>query len=104
MSCGRRDALPSVRFSNIYNYTERAFAVPFFISTTTRVRSIFWWPEPGDLYYTEQTLPLTKAWFPGIDVTPYRTPWEPGSYPRIAGEPTPLQRPQDAVNSCHGNT
>ena len=72
MSCGRRDALPFVRFSNVYHGTERTFGAPFFTSATPRVRSIFERSEPGGPYYAEETLSLTETWFPGIDMTSYR--------------------------------
>ncbi len=42
-------------------------------NTTPRVRSVFGWPEPGDAYYTEETLALIETWFPGIDIEPYRS-------------------------------
>lgn len=73
MSCGRRDTQGFIKYSNLYHYSERQFSNPFFTQTTPRVRSVFGWPEPGDPYYTGETLGLIEAWFPGIDVSPYRS-------------------------------
>ncbi|MDA0840177.1 MAG: phytanoyl-CoA dioxygenase family protein [Planctomycetota bacterium] len=72
MSCCRRDTQGFVKYSNLYHPSDRKFSNPFFTNTTPRVRSIFGWPEPGNPYYTEETLRLIEAWFPGMDLTPYQ--------------------------------
>lgn len=72
MSLGRASTQAFVKFSNLYHYSEREYSNPFFTNTTPRVRSIFGWPEPGHPYYTEETLKSLEAWFPGMDLSPYR--------------------------------
>lgn len=72
LSMSRADTRSFNRFANAYMYGDRNFTVPFWKTTTPRVRSLFGWPPPGDSYYTEQTLALLEQWYPGIDLTPYR--------------------------------
>lgn len=71
LSLGRQEADAYVRFANAYAYGERNFTVPFWKSTTPRVRSLFGWPPPGDPYYTAQTLALLARWYPEMDLTRY---------------------------------
>lgn len=73
LSLGRAENEAYNRFSNAYSYADRGFTVPFWKTTTPRVRSLFGWPPPGDPYYTPATLANLERWYPGIDLTPYRT-------------------------------
>ncbi len=41
---------------------------------TVRQRDLFGFPRPGDPYWTEQTLAEVAARYPGMDMSPYRTP------------------------------
>jgi hypothetical protein len=55
-----------------YRYGEREHHVPFWQSTTPRVRSMFGWPKPGHPYYSSRTLELLQATFPKMDLAPYQ--------------------------------
>lgn len=72
LSCCRRDNDRWTRFSNPFIYGEREHMMPFFVSTTPRVRSIFGFPELGHEYYTDNTLTLLEKTLPGFDSAPYR--------------------------------
>lgn len=72
-SLGRAENQAWTKFSHLYQWTEREFSVPFWTRTTPRVRSLFGWPPPGHPYYTPETLELLAAWFPGMDLEPYRS-------------------------------
>jgi len=71
LSMCRQDCDRWTRFANPFVYGEREHMLPFFTATTPRVRSLFGFPPPGHVYYTEETLTLLQAWLPGIDTTPY---------------------------------
>jgi hypothetical protein len=73
MTLARTDNSSWQKYSHPYQPTERAYGIPFWASTTPRVRTLFGWPAPGDSYYTPETLELLSAWYPGIDLEPYRT-------------------------------
>jgi len=45
---------------------------PFFARTTPRVRTLMGCPEPGDPYWTEETITLLERHLPEIDMGPYR--------------------------------
>jgi ectoine hydroxylase-related dioxygenase (phytanoyl-CoA dioxygenase family) len=72
MSMGRADNLGWNRYSHLYHGADRDYAIPFWSSTTARVRSVFGWPPPGDAYYTPETLELLEAWYPEMDLQPYQ--------------------------------
>lgn len=72
MSIGRADNIGWNRYSHIYHYSDREFAIPFWSRATPRVRSLFGWPLPGDPYYTPETLEMLAAWFPEMDLQPYQ--------------------------------
>jgi hypothetical protein len=74
MSLGRGEDARWTKFSNPYVFGERAHTIPFWEKTSPRVRSLFGWPPPGHSYYTPETLELLSAWFPEMDLEPYRTP------------------------------
>lgn len=60
------------RLNHLFQMSERSYSIPFWTSTTPRVRSLFGWPVPGHDYYTPETLALLEVWFPGMDLEPYR--------------------------------
>lgn len=72
LSLARADTHAFIKFSNLYHYSDRKFSIPFFTKAKPRTRSVFGWPEPGNAYYTPETLRLLQHWFPGINLTPYR--------------------------------
>lgn len=72
LSLGRTENDAWNKYSHLYPYPERPYSIPFWTQTSPRVRSLFGWPQPGDPYYTPETLKLLVAWFPGMDLEPYR--------------------------------
>ena len=44
---------------------------PFLGKTTSRVRSLFGWPKPGDAMYTPTAVELIKNAYPEMDVSDY---------------------------------
>jgi hypothetical protein len=72
LSMGRRSNQPWTGFvPPSYRYGEREHFVPFWQTTTPRVRSLFGWPKPGHPYYTRNTLELLHGTFPKVDLEPY---------------------------------
>jgi len=71
MSFGRTAQAAFIRHASLFDYQQRAFSVPFWKKTTTRVRSLCGWPPPGSPYYTPETLELLAIQFPGMDLSDY---------------------------------
>ena len=60
------------KLANPWSGSEREFIRPFWAKTTPRVRSLFGWPPPGHLYYTEATLENLTCLFSNMDLTLYK--------------------------------
>ena len=73
LSLGRTENDAWNKFNHLYPYPERPYSIPFWTQTSARVRSLFGWPQPGDPYYTSETLKLLAAWFPDMDLEPYHS-------------------------------
>lgn len=72
LSMARAETRAVNRFANAYAYADRSFTKAFWTTASARVRSLFGWPPPGDPIYTETTLGLLEAWYPGMDLGEYR--------------------------------
>ena len=67
---GRRDT-STWTLTEKRDIQERGRLRPFLTKTTARVRSLFGWPNPGDDFYTPETLHLIKNAYPEMDLSPY---------------------------------
>ena len=68
---GRRDT-STWTLTEKRDIQERRRLRPFLTKTTARVRSLFGWPNPGDDFYTPETLHLIKNAYPEMDLSPYK--------------------------------
>lgn len=71
LSMARGDTSAWTRLTNSWNSNERPFFEQLWQKTTPKVRSLFGWPAPGHVYYTETTLKGIAIQFPDMDLTPY---------------------------------
>ncbi len=72
LSMARSDASGWTKLANPWSRPEREHFIPFWETTTPRVRTLFGWPEPGHAYYTATTLQALAIQFPNMDLTPYQ--------------------------------
>ena len=67
---GRRDT-STWTLTEKRDIQERGRLRPFLTKTTAKVRSLFGWPNPGDDFYTPETLRLIKNAYPEMNLSPY---------------------------------
>ena len=69
-SIGRRDTMAWTSTGKREGEAIRRLK-PFLGKTTSRVRSLFGWPKPGDAMYTPTSVELIKNAYPEMDVSDY---------------------------------